>query len=41
LDRYIDRDEQFDKTFLQPLRHILEAIGWSTERNNTLEAFFT
>jgi len=31
LDKYIDYDTQFDKTFLEPLRTIAEVIGWDTE----------
>ena len=41
LDKYIDRDLQFDKSFLEPLRIILNSIGWNTERTANLEAFFS
>jgi DNA polymerase elongation subunit (family B) len=41
LDQYIDRDLQFDKSFLEPLRIILNSIGWSTEKTANLEAFFS
>lgn len=40
LNRYIDREMQFNKGFLEPLRKILEVIGWDTERRSTLEEFF-
>jgi DNA polymerase elongation subunit (family B) len=40
LDQYIDYDMQFDKTFLDPLRAILNTINWHTEKQSTLEAFF-
>jgi DNA polymerase elongation subunit (family B) len=40
LDKYIDYDLQFDKAFLEPLRIILESIGWSSEHKQTLEDFF-
>lgn len=40
LDKYIDRDRQFSKTFLDPLTHITDTIGWNTEKKATLEAFF-
>lgn len=40
LDRYIDYDRQFDKTYLQPLNDILSVIGWSTEKRATLDDFF-
>ena len=41
IDKYIDHDLQFDKSFLEPLRIILDSIGWEVERTANLEAFFT
>jgi DNA polymerase elongation subunit (family B) len=41
LNNYIDYDTQFDKTFLEPLRAILEVINWHEEQQNTLEDFFS
>ena len=41
LDKYIDRDLQFDKSFLDPLRSITEVIGWELEHRSTLEGFFS
>ena len=41
LDRYIDYDLQFNKAFLEPLKIILDAIGWNVEKTVTLEDFFT
>ena len=41
LDKYIDRDLQFDKSFLDPLRSITEVIGWEVEKTSTLEGFFS
>jgi len=41
LDRYIDHDLQFDKSFLEPLKIILNSIGWSTEKSVTLDSFFS
>ncbi len=41
LDKYIDYDLQFDKAFLEPLRIILDAIGWNVEKTVNLESFFT
>ena len=40
LTEYIDYDLQFDKSFIEPLRAILDAIGWSVEKIATLDAFF-
>jgi DNA polymerase elongation subunit (family B) len=40
LDKYIDRDVQFDKSFLEPLRSITDVIGWEVEERATLEDFF-
>ena len=40
LDKYIDYDTQFDKVFLKPLENILNAVGWTSEKINTVEDFF-
>ena len=40
LEKYIDYDTQFEKVFLKPIDSILEAIGWSAEKVDTLEDFF-
>jgi DNA polymerase elongation subunit (family B) len=40
LKRYVDYDMQFDKSYVEPIKHILDAIGWSVEKQNTLEDFF-
>jgi DNA polymerase elongation subunit (family B) len=40
LHQYIDYDIQFQKAFLDPIKSILEIIGWDTEKKNTLEDFF-
>ena len=40
LDSYIDKDMQFRKTFLDPIKSILDVVGWDTEKRSTLENFF-
>ena len=40
LDKYIDREMQFEKAFLEPLRSITEVIDWQIEEKSTLEEFF-
>ena len=40
LSGYIDYDTQFNKAFLDPLKIIVESVGWSDERKSTLEGFF-
>ena len=41
LEKYIDYDTQFDKAYLDPLKTIVNTIGWRTERVSSLENFFT
>ena len=41
LHKYIDYNTQFEKSFLEPLKIILEAIGWKAERTASLEDFFS
>jgi len=40
LDKYIDYDLQFEKAFLEPLKIILDSIGWSVEKTVNLDSFF-
>ena len=41
LDKNIDYDLQFKKSFLDPLTVILDTIGWKPEKQNTLEALWS
>lgn len=41
LDDYIDNEEQFTKSFLDPINAIMEVIGWESEKTATLDEFFS
>ena len=41
IHKYIDYDTQFEKTFLEPIKVILDCMNWSTEKQSTLEDFFS
>ena len=40
LEKYVDYDLQFEKSFLDPLKIILDVIGWGVEKTVNLESFF-
>jgi DNA polymerase elongation subunit (family B) len=40
LQQYIDYDAQFQKSFLEPIKSIMDTIGWDTEKRATLMSFF-
>ena len=40
LHNYINYDLQFEKTFIEPLNFILNAVGWSAKEQATLDEFF-
>jgi len=40
LNKFIDYDLQFEKAYLEPLKTIVNTIGWTPERVSSLESFF-
>jgi DNA polymerase elongation subunit (family B) len=36
LEKYVDRDIQFQKTFIEPIKIVLDCIGWTTEKSHSL-----
>jgi DNA polymerase elongation subunit (family B) len=40
LIKYVDYELQFEKGFIDPLKTILQCIGWGIEKTNTLESLF-
>lgn len=40
-EKYIDYDTQFEKSFIDPLKLILNSINWNIDNTNTLDEFFT
>ena len=41
LNKYVDYELQFTKSFLDPLKAILDVIGWNVEKTVNLELFFS
>ena len=40
LDKYVDYQTQFEKSFLDPLKNVLQCIGWTHEKVITIGSFF-
>ena len=40
IEKYVDYDLQFEKSFLDPLKIILDVIGWGVKKTVNLESFF-
>lgn len=40
LDKYIDYEMQFEKSFIEPLKKITDVLKWDLSNGNTLESFF-
>lgn len=40
LEKYVDYDLQFEKSFVEPIKIVLDSIGWKTERVASLADFF-
>jgi hypothetical protein len=40
MEKYVDYDMQFEKCFMEPIKIILDCIGWQTEKRNSLDDFF-
>jgi hypothetical protein len=41
MSEFIDYETQFNKSFIEPLKLILDKINWTTEKKATLEDFFS
>ena len=40
IDQYVDRQMQWEKAFLSPIKSITDVINWSTEKRSSIESFF-
>lgn len=40
LDKFVNKELQFEKTFLEPLKGVLEAIDWDWEERVSMDEFF-
>ena len=41
LHKYVDYETQYQKAFLEPIKSILEVVGWQHEKVSNLEDFFS
>ena len=41
LEKYIDYETQFEKAYLDPIRTIVNTIGWNVEHVSSLKSFFS
>ena len=41
LDDYFDKETQFEKTVVSPIRDLVSHIGWTTEAVSSLEDFWS
>lgn len=40
LEKYIDKEEMFRKSFIEPLHNLIDIIGWTEKKVNKLDRFF-
>ena len=40
LEKYVDYTTQFEKSFLEPLKNVLQCIGWTHEKKVSIGSFF-
>ena len=41
LNKYVDYDMQFNKSFIEPLKAVISLIGWNVEPVASLDSFFS
>jgi len=41
IEKYVDYQTQFEKSFLEPLKNVLQCIGWTHEKTITISSFFS
>ena len=41
LEKFIDHETQFNKTFIEPLITILNSVGWKVKEESSLEGLFS